>query len=44
MGVQNLWKALQKGGAVQKLEGNQQGHHAQIVEAVENKVRCHEQV
>jgi hypothetical protein len=39
MGVQNLWKALDKGGAVQKLEGSSSGHHAQIVEAVENKVR-----
>ena len=38
MGVQNLWKALSKGGAVEALEGSQPGHHARIVEAVENKV------
>lgn len=38
MGVQNLWKALSKGGAVESLEGNQPGHHARIVQAVENKV------
>lgn len=38
MGVQNLWKTLSKGGAVEVLEGQQPGHHARIVEAVANKV------
>jgi len=38
MGVQNLWKTLSKGGAVEVLEGQQSGHHARIVEAVANKV------
>ncbi|WIA12096.1 hypothetical protein OEZ85_012172 [Tetradesmus obliquus] len=36
MGVNNLWKAL--GTAVQTLEGHTPGQHAEIVEAVENKV------
>lgn len=34
MGVIKLWQALDRGGAVESLEG----HHAHIVEAVENKV------
>lgn len=38
MGVQNLWKALEKGGAVEKLEGSQAGQHERIVDAVEGKV------
>ncbi|KAF6255043.1 PIN domain-like protein [Scenedesmus sp. NREL 46B-D3] len=36
MGVNNLWKAL--GSAVQTLEGHNAGQHAEIVDAVENKV------
>ncbi len=36
MGVTNLWKALEKGGAVDSLDGAT--GHQQIVEAVENKV------
>lgn len=38
MGVQNLWKALAKGDAVQTLNGSKPGEHSQITEAVENKV------
>lgn len=38
MGVLNLWKALERGGAVEELVGSQAGQHAQIVEALENKV------
>lgn len=38
MGVIKLWQALDRGGAVESLEGHQPGHHAHIVEAVENKV------
>lgn len=34
MGVNNLWKALVKGNAVQTLEGHNPGHHALIVKAV----------
>lgn len=36
MGVQNLWKVLEKGDAVVKLKGSDQ--FQQITEAVENKV------
>lgn len=38
MGVQNLWKALAKGDAVQQLDGSRPGEHAAIVQAVEHKV------
>jgi hypothetical protein len=38
MGVQNLWKALAKGDAVQSFDGSKPGEHAAIVEAVEHKV------
>lgn len=36
MGVANLWKALEKGGAVTKLDGAQPGDHARILQELEN--------
>jgi hypothetical protein len=36
MGVANLWKALEKGGAVTRLDGAQPGDHALILQELEN--------
>jgi hypothetical protein len=38
MGVKNLWQTLQKGGAVEALDGADPSQHAQILEELEGAV------